>query len=108
MLNDLSKKFQQIISGMDQETLEKGLKAVSEIMNTEEGQKFADQFINVDKEKLAEQLTGIDENQISEKLSNMNLDQLTDRISHMDKDQLAKELTNSPDLVKKINDLIDK
>jgi len=107
MNSDLQKKFQQILSNIDPETIQKGLKTISDMMNTEEGQQLATKLKKLDKNKLMEQLNQIDEKQIAEKLENMDVNQITDKMNNLDKEQLIKELTNNPDLIKKINDFLD-
>ncbi|MDK2934688.1 MAG: hypothetical protein PWP27_2498 [Clostridiales bacterium] len=107
MLPNLNKKLQQMMSSMDPQTLEKGFKAMSELMNTDEGKQLLDQLRNIDKQKLMDRLSAVDEKELEKKLDSIDVDEVADKINNLEKEKMLKELTNNPELMKKLNDFLN-
>ncbi|MGE4282772.1 MAG: DUF3523 domain-containing protein [Clostridia bacterium] len=108
MFSNTNKKMKQILMNMDPAALEKGLKAASEMMNTPEGKKLVEQLKNTDKQKLMEQFNSIDEQDLIKKIDNLDVNELNQKVNSIDKETLLHEMSNNPELMKKINDLLNK
>ncbi len=57
MFSNTNKKVKQLLDNLDPQMMEKGFKAVSRLMETEEGKRIAEQIKSLDKEKLINELT---------------------------------------------------
>ncbi|WHH57102.1 hypothetical protein [Petroclostridium sp. X23] len=108
MLPNMDKKMQQLLMNMDPEVLEKGLKAVSEMMNTPQGKQIAEQFKNIDKEKLMEQVNSIDKEELVKRMENLDIKDLNSKVDNINSEKLLKEIRTHPELMKKMNDLMNK
>ena len=96
-----------MINSMDPEALEKGLKAFSDFMHTEEGEEIAKEFQNVDKQALLEKLSSLKENELVDQLDNLDTDTLSEKMSQIDKDALISQLNNNPEMVDNLKRLLN-
>ena len=102
----LNKKLQQMLSNVDPAALEKGIKMVSELMNTEEGKKIIQQIQKVDKQKVMEKMQGINEDSLVQTLENIDINALAEKINNTEKERIIHEITSNPELIKKLQELL--
>jgi predicted component of type VI protein secretion system len=105
MNDSTNKKIKNIMNNMDPKALEKGLKTISEILETKQGKKIANSLKNVDKNKLIEKIAG-DGTDISKKLDHINPESLSKKIHSIDKDKIISEITRDPALAKKLSEFL--
>ena len=77
MRKDINKKLENVLNGMDKNTINSGKRTVEQLLATPEGQKLAGQLGNVDKDKLIDTFMKMDPNEIKRKLQNADLSKLS-------------------------------
>lgn len=106
MFDFLNKSIQKKIANMDPDSLQKAMTSLSQIMNTEEGQKVLNQLKSVDKDTLVEKIKDVDEKNIAQKLNDMNLDDTLEKINTLDKNEITKVLNDNPEIMKELNKIM--
>ncbi len=107
MFPDANKKVQQMLSEIDPNTLEKGMEAISNFMNTAQGKDLMDQINQIDKDVLMNQIQQIDEQVLVDKLNNLDVTAITEKMNNMENEKMLHEVTNDPDLLDKLRKFID-
>ncbi|NLY42765.1 MAG: hypothetical protein GX066_02105 [Clostridiaceae bacterium] len=103
----LNKKLQQMLSNVDPATLEKSIKVVSELMNTEEGKKIAQLIQKMDKQKIMEKIQGIHEDALVQELESIDINTLAKKIENTEKEKIIQQLVSNPELMKKLQEFIN-
>ncbi len=107
MFPNLNEKFEQMINSMDPEALEKGLKAFSDFIHTEQGEKMAKELQNVDKQALLEKLSTLNESELANQLDTLDTETLSEKISQIDKNAFIDQLNNNPEMVDKLKQFLN-
>lgn len=86
--NDVSKKLEELLSGLNPSTLKSGKQSIEQLLNSPQGKKLAEQLSGADKQKLLSTFMGMNNNDIRKKLQNVNLADL----SGLSADEILKKL----------------
>ena len=77
MSNDLNKKLNEVLSGIDKNKILKSKKTIEEFASTPDGQKLLNELKNTDKNKLLEMFMKMDTSEIKRKLQNADVSKLS-------------------------------
>ena len=77
MNNDISKKLNDIISGVDKNKILKSKKTIEDFASTPDGQRLLNELKNTDKNKLLEMFMKMDTSEIKKKLQNADISKLS-------------------------------
>lgn len=81
----INKKAEEIFSSIDKDTLQKGAKNISDLLNSSEGEKLKKSIDGLDKKKLMALFSQMDKNKIKTALDNVDT-------SKLDTDDILKKL----------------
>lgn len=76
-MENINKKLENILSGVDKTKLNQAKKTAEQFMKTNEGKKLIEQLNNTDKNKLLNSFMKMDTNEIKSKLKNANISNLS-------------------------------
>lgn len=102
-MSDINKKVRDIMNNMDPNSVQKGMKKLSELMNSKEGKEIAGKLKNIDKTKLMKQL---DKESISRKLDSVDPSKLSKQIENIDAKRILQQISKDPNIQKKFNDFL--
>lgn len=77
MSNDLNKKLNEVLSGIDKNKILQSKKTIEEFASTPDGQKLLNELKNTDKNKLLEMFMKMDSSEIKRKLQNADISKLS-------------------------------
>lgn len=77
MRRDINKKLENVLNGMDKNTIDSGKRSVEQLLSTPEGRKLASQIQNVDKKKVIDAFMKMDSSEIKRKLRDADLSKLS-------------------------------
>lgn len=77
MRKDVNKKIENVLNGIDKNTINSGKRNIEQLLSTPEGKKLAQSLGNVDKNKLIDQFMKMDSSEIKRKLKNADLSKLS-------------------------------
>ena len=77
MRKDVNKKIENVLNGIDKNTINSGKRNIEQLLSTPEGKKLAQSLGNVDKNKLIDQFMKMDSSEIKRKLKNVDLSKLS-------------------------------
>ena len=77
MSNDLNKKLNEVLSGIDKNKILKSKKTIEEFASTPDGQKLLNELRNTDKNKILEMFMKMDTSEIKRKLQNADVSKLS-------------------------------
>lgn len=78
MSNDLNKKLNEVMSGIDKQKILQSKKTIEEFASTPDGQKLLNELRNTDKNKILEMFMKMDVSEIKRKLQNADISKLSD------------------------------
>ena len=70
MEKDIAKKLQNVLNGIDKNTINQSKKNIEQFLSTPEGQKLAAKLSSVDKSKILNSFMNMDSEEIKAKLQN--------------------------------------
>lgn len=77
MRKDVNKKIENVLNGIDKNTINSGKRNIEQLLSTPEGKRLAQSLGNVDKNKLIDQFMKMDSSEIKRKLKNADLSKLS-------------------------------
>lgn len=77
MSNDLNKKLNEVMSGIDKNKILQSKKTIEEFASTPDGQKLLNELRNTDKNKILEMFMKMDTSEIKRKLQNADVSKLS-------------------------------
>ena len=77
MEKDIAKKLQNVLNGIDKNTINQSKKNIEQFLSTPEGQKLAAKLSSVDKSKILNSFMNMDSEEIKAKLQNADLSKLS-------------------------------
>ena len=77
MRRDINKKLENVLNGVDKNTIDSGKRSVEQLLSTPEGRKLASQIQNVDKKKVIDAFMKMDSSEIKRKLRDADLSKLS-------------------------------
>lgn len=77
MRRDVNKKMENILNGIDKNTINSGKKSIEQLLSTPEGKKLAERLGNIDKNKVIDQFMKMDPAEMKKKLQNADLSNLS-------------------------------
>ena len=77
MRRDINKKLENVLNGVDKNTIDSGKRSVELLLSTPEGRKLASQIQNVDKKKVIDAFMKMDSSEIKRKLRDADLSKLS-------------------------------
>ena len=77
MEKDIEKKPQNVLNGIDKNTINQSKKNIEQFLSTPEGQKLAAKLSSVDKSKILNSFMNMDSEEIKAKLQNADLSKLS-------------------------------
>lgn len=99
-MNDINNKIKKLMNNMDPKSLDKGFKAVSDLLNTSEGRQLASKLKSLDKQKLMKTLNN---SSLSSRLDSVDPKNLSRQLDSLDTNRIVNEVTKDPNLAKKLN-----
>ncbi len=89
-MDNISKKLEEILSGVDMKKLEKGRENITSALNSQEGRNFARRISSIDKDKLFDAFSRMDANEIKRKIASADMSKL----SSLKADEVINKLNN--------------
>lgn len=77
MRRDVNKKMENILNGIDKNTINSGKRSIEQLLSTPEGKKLAERLGNIDKNKVIDQFMKMDPAEMKRKLQNADLSKLS-------------------------------
>ncbi len=77
MRRDVNKKMENILNGIDKNTINSGKRSIEQLLSTPEGKKLAERLGNIDKNKVIDQFMKMDPAEMKKKLQNADLSKLS-------------------------------
>lgn len=77
MRRDVNKKMENILNGIDKNTINSGKRSIEQLLSTPEGKKLAEHLGNIDKNKVIDQFMKMDPAEMKKKLQNADLSKLS-------------------------------
>ena len=77
MRRDVNKKMENILNGIDKNTINSGKRSIEKLLSTPEGKKLAERLGNIDKNKVIDQFMKMDPAEMKRKLQNADLSKLS-------------------------------
>ncbi len=77
MRRDVNKKMENILNGIDKNTINSGKRSIEQLLSTPEGKKLAERLGNIDKNKVIDQFMKMDTAEMKKKLQNADLSKLS-------------------------------
>ncbi len=77
MGQDINKKLEDILQGIDKNKITNSKKSLEQMMNTPEGKKLLQNIGNIDKSKLMNMFMQMDTNEIKRKIQNADLSKMS-------------------------------
>ena len=77
MRRDVNKKTENILNGIDKNTINSGKRSIEQLLSTPEGKKLAERLGNIDKNKVIDQFMKMDPAEMKKKLQNADLSKLS-------------------------------
>ena len=77
MEKDITKKLQNVLNGIDKNTINQSKKNIEQFLSTPEGQKLAAKLSSVDKSKVLDSFMSMDSEEIKQKLKNADLSKIS-------------------------------
>lgn len=99
-MNEINSKIKKLMNNMDPKSLDKGFKAVSDLLKTNEGRQLANKLKGLDKEKLMKTLN---DSSLSSRLDSVDPRNLSRQLDNLDTNKIVNDVTRDPNLAKKIN-----
>jgi hypothetical protein len=75
--NDVSKKLEELLSGMNPSVLKNGRQNIEQILQSQQGRTLANQLSGADKQKLLSAFMSLDNDEIRKKLKNVKMSDLS-------------------------------
>lgn len=77
MRRDVNKKMENILNGIDKNTLNSGKRNIEQLLSSPEGKKLAKSLGNIDKNKVIDQFMKMDPAEMKKKLQSADLSKLS-------------------------------
>ena len=77
MEKDITKKIQNVLNGIDKNTINQSKKNIEQFLSTPEGKNLAAKLKTVDKSKVLDSFMNMDSEEIKKKLKNADLSKLS-------------------------------
>ena len=77
MEKDITKKLQNVLNGIDKNTINQSKKNIEQFLSTPEGHKLAAKLSSVDKSKVLDSFMSMDSEEIKHKLKNADLSKIS-------------------------------
>lgn len=86
MNQDINKKLENVLNGMDKDTINSGKKLAEQILSGKDGEKALKALNNIDKNKLLDAFMNIDDSVLKEKLQSVS------NVPNLNVDEILKKL----------------